>query len=127
TLTPRIHEPEGRDAVGTADTCFVGVDVSKATLEVCLLRPSGLARTATFTNDATGHAALIAWADRHADGAELHFCREATGPYSDPPAMALADAGRRASVANPARVKARAAASGQGNQTDPAAPRAIAE
>jgi len=113
--------------VGTAAACFVGVDVSKATLDACLLRPSGPARTATFRNDAAGHAALIAWADRHAGGAGPHFCLEATGPYSDPPAMALVNAGRRVSVANPTRVKAHAAASGQGNKTDPADARAIAE
>jgi transposase len=113
--------------VGTAATCFVGVDVSKATLDACLLRPNGPARTAAFPNTASGHAALIAWADRSAGGADLHFCLEATGPYSDPPATALANAGRLVSVANPTRVKAHAAASGQGNKTDPADARAIAE
>jgi transposase len=50
----------------------------------------------------------------------------ATGPYSDPPATALADAGRLVSVANPARVKAHAAAGGQGNKTDAADARAVA-
>jgi transposase len=114
--------------VGTAAaTCFVGIDVAKATLDACLLRPRGKARAAAFANDATGHAALIDWADRHAGGAALHFCLEATGPYSEAIAIALADAGRLVSVANPARVKAHAAASGQGNKTDPADARAIAE
>src|SRR5262245_55600262 len=71
---PRIREPEGRDAVGTAAaTCFVGVDVAKATLDACLLRPRGPARAAAFANDAAGHAALIEWADRHAGGAVPHF------------------------------------------------------
>src|SRR5215218_8684718 len=124
---PRIHEPEGRDAVGAAATAFVGIDVSKATLDACLLGPDGRAREAAFANDAEGHAALIAWADRHAGGASLHFCLEATGPYSDPPATALAEAGRLVSVANPARVKAHAAAGGQGNKTDPADARAVAQ
>ena len=41
--------------------------------------------------------------------------------------MALVNAGRRVSVANPNRVKAHAAAGGQGNKTDPADARAIAE
>jgi transposase len=50
----------------------------------------------------------------------------ATGPYSEAPADALAEAGRLVSVANPARVKAHAAAGGQGNKTDPADARAIA-
>jgi transposase len=113
--------------MGAATTAFVGIDVSKATLDACLLGPGGRTRQAAFANDAGGHAALLAWADRHAAGAALHFCLEATGPYSDPPqATALADAGRRVSVVNPARVKAHAAAGGQGNKSDPADARAIA-
>src|SRR6516165_4019198 len=91
-------------------TAFVGIDVAKATLDACLLGPGGRARRAAFANDAAGHAALLAWADRHAAGAALHFCLEATGPYSEAPAAALAQAGRRVSVANPARVKAHARA-----------------
>ena len=70
-LSTRIHEPEGRDAVGTAATCFVGIDVSKATLDACLLTPDGRAREAAFGNDARGLAALVAWADRHAGGRSL--------------------------------------------------------
>ena len=85
--------------MGQPDTAFVGIDVSKATLDACLLLPGGRARAATFPNDPAGHAALIAWADRHAGGAALHFCLEATGPYSEQPATALAEAGRHVSVA----------------------------
>jgi transposase len=111
----------------TTATAFVGIDVSKATLDACLLRPRRKARAAAFANDAAGHAALAEWADRLAGGAALHFCLEATGPYSEGVATALADAGRLVSVANPARVKAHAAAAGQGNKTDPADARAVAE
>ena len=93
-------------------TSFVGIDVSKGRLDACLLGPEGRATGAAFPNDPRGHAALLAWADRHAAGIGLHFCLEATGPYSEPPATALADAGRLVSVANPARVKAHAAAGG---------------
>ena len=124
---PRIHEPEGRNAVGQQTaTAFVGVDVSKDTLDACLLLPQGKRRQAAFANDVRGHAALISWADRHAAGLALHFCLEATGPYSEAPADALTDAGRLVSVANPARVKAHAAAAGQGDKTDPADAQAIA-
>src|SRR5262249_41208151 len=101
---PRIREPEGRDAVGQPTAAFVGIDVSKASRDACLLLPAGKARQAAFANDAGGHAALIAWADRHAAGCDLRFCLEATGPYSEAPALALAEAGRHVSVANPARV-----------------------
>ena len=89
--------------MGQPDTAFVGIDVSKAALDACLLLPGGRVREAAFANDAGGHAALIAWADRHAGGLPAHFCLEATGPYSDPPATALSDAGRLVSVANPRR------------------------
>jgi transposase len=113
--------------MGTAATAFVGIDVSKDSLDTCLLLPGGKERRSAFANDTRGHAALLAWADRHAAGLALHFCLEATGPYSEAPAAALADAGRLVSVANPARVKAHAAASGQGNKTDPADARAVAQ
>lgn len=109
-----------------AATAFIGIDVSKDSLDACLLLPGSKQRQAAFANDARGHAALIAWADHHAAGLALHFCLEATGPYSEAPATALADASRLVSVANPARVKAHAAAGGQGNKTDPADARAIA-
>jgi len=104
----------------------VGIDVSKDSLDACLLLPQGKERQSAFGNDARGHATPLAWADRHAAASALHFCLGATGPYSGAPATALAGAGRPVSVANPARVKARAAADGQGNQTDPADARAVA-
>jgi transposase len=117
--------------VGTAATStatdFAGIDVSKDTLDACLLRPDGTARARPFANDRRGYVALLAWADRHAGGRPVHFCLEATGPYSDGLATFLADAGRLVSVANPARVRAHARAAGQGNKTDPADARAIAE
>jgi transposase len=114
--------------VGTAATVthFVGVDVSKDTLDACLLGPDGRTRGQRFPNDPKGHAALTAWADRLAPGAAVHFCLEATGPYSEAVATALHAAGRVVSVANPARVKAHMAACGQANKTDPADARGIA-
>ncbi|MFO0808873.1 MAG: IS110 family transposase [Gemmataceae bacterium] len=113
--------------MGTATTCFVGIDVSKATLDACFLRPDGRTRAAAFGNDAAGHAALIAWADRHAAAAPAHFCMEATGAYSEAPALALADAGRAVSIVNPARVKYAGRVRGRGNKTDAADARLIAE
>ena len=110
--------------MGTAND-FVGIDVSKDTLDACLLSPDGRTRAKRFPNTPAGYAALIAWADRYAGGT-VHFCMEATGPYSVAPATALHDAGRIVSVANPARVKAHAKACGQANKTDPADARAIA-
>jgi transposase len=113
--------------VGTAATHFVGIDVSKDALDACLLLPGGTTKEAAFANDPRGHALLLAWADRHARGGAVHFCLEATGPYSEAPATALADAGRLVSVVNPTRIKYAGLAWGRGNKTDPADARLIAE
>jgi transposase len=113
--------------VGTAATCFAGIDVSKDTLDCCLLLPGGRAKEHTFANDPKGRAALLDWADRHAAGRAVHFCMEATGPYSEAPATSLADAGRTVSVVNPTRIKYAGLARGRGNKTDRADARLIAE
>jgi transposase len=112
--------------VGTA-TCFAGIDVSKDTLDCCLLLPGGKAKEAAFGNDPEGHAALVAWADGHAAGAAVPFCLEATGPYSEAVATHLAAAGRHVSVVNPTRVKYAGLARGRGNKTDKADARLIAQ
>jgi transposase len=112
--------------VGTAATHFVGIDVSKATLDCCLLAPDGRTREHAFPNDARGHAALAAWADRHAAGAGVHFGMEASGGYEDALATHLHAAGRRVSVVNPTRIKYAGLVRGRGNKTDQADARLIA-
>ena len=47
---------------------WVGIDVSKDTLDACWLPAGGKPRFDVFANDAQGHAALLAWADGHAAG-----------------------------------------------------------
>ena len=115
--------------MGTANTAtgFVGIDVSKDTLDACLILPETKTKEAAFANDAKGHAALTAWADRHANGAGLHFCMEATGPYSEALAAHLADARRLVSVVHPTRIKYAGLARGRGNKTDRADAKLIAE
>lgn len=109
-------------------TTWAGVDVSQDTLDACLLpAPGGVARERSFANDAAGHAALAAWADEHSAGAAIGFCLESTGPYGEALATALADAGRYVAVVNPARVKYAGLMRGQGNKTDRADARLIAE
>jgi transposase len=106
---------------------FVGIDVSKDTLDTCLILPGGKVKEHVFSNDAKGHATLLAWAQRHAKDAAIHFCMEATGPYSEAIAMHLADAGRLVSVVNPTRIKYAGLAWGRSNKTDRADARLIAE
>jgi transposase len=113
--------------VGTASTAFVGIDVSKDTLDACLVLSGGKTKESSFANDSKGHAALVAWADRHAKGASLHYCMEATGPYSEAPATFLADTGRLVSVVNPTRIKYAGLARGRGNKTDRADAALIAQ
>jgi transposase len=88
--------------VGTANA-VVGIDVSKAALDACLLAPDGTVRGKAFPNTPAGFAALAAWADRHAPGAATHFGMEATGGYEDALACHLHAAGRVVSVINPTR------------------------
>ena len=97
----------------------------KDTLDAGLLSPDVRTRPKRFANAPAGFAALVAWADRHAGGQPVHFCLEATGPYSAALAAYLHAAGRLVSVVNPTRVKAHAKACGQANKTDPADARHI--
>jgi transposase len=111
-----------------APAAWVGIDVSQHTLDACLLvDPDGKARSHAFANDPGGHAALAGWADEHAGGARLGFCLESTGPYGEALATNLADAGRHVAVVNAARVKYAGLMRGQGNKTDRADARLIAE
>src|SRR5437763_16373493 len=111
-----------------APTAWVGMDVSQHTLDACLLpAPGGKPRPQSFANDSAGHAALAARADEYADGAALGFCLESTGPYGGALACALAHAGRHVAVVNPARIKYAGLMRGQGNKTDRADARLIAE
>ena len=109
-------------------TTWAGVDVSQHTLDACLLpAPGGKGRDRAFDNTPDGHAALAAWADEHSAGTAVGFCLESTGAYGEALATALADAGRYVAVVNPARVKYAGLMRGQGNKTDRADARLIAE
>jgi transposase len=82
----------------------VGVDVSKAFLDVAVLDGERV-RHHRAGNDPAGHAAIAAWlAERGADPA--HICLEATGAYGFEFACAMVAAGHRVSLVNPAQIKA---------------------
>ena len=112
--------------MGTAAATVIGIDVSKATFDACLLTPDGKAREKAFPNTPGGHAAVLAWADRHAGGAPVHVGMEATGGYEDALATHLHAAGRVVSVINPTRVKYAGVMRGRRNKTDKADARLIA-
>ena len=111
------------DVKDTAVTVWIGLDVSKDTLDVCLLRATGKEKHKQFSNDASGHAKLLRWV-QHLVGESgeqgCHFCLESTGSYSTAVAHFLAEANQRVSLVNPARIKYAGLAQGAGNKTDKA-------
>ena len=86
-------------------THVLGIDVSKAKLDVALRRPDGTLRSKVVENSPSGFVALTAWLDTHGVH-RLHACMEATGIYWEAVAEYLADAGHTVSVVNPAQIKA---------------------
>lgn len=98
----------------------VGVDVSKAKLDVALLRPQGRYRSKVFGNDQAGFSALLQWLSAHApEGrAGVQVCMEATGAYHEALALFLHDQGVVVSVVNPLQVKRFAEANMVRNKTD---------
>lgn len=98
---------------------WVGIDVAKSKLDVALLDGRGKFKNHVFANVAKGHACLIAWLlDRAGPATQVHVCMEATGPYGEASAIALADAGLLVSVVNPARIKGFAQSELMPNKTD---------
>ncbi|MEK1906014.1 MAG: IS110 family transposase [Pseudomonas sp.] len=96
----------------------VGIDVSKLKLDVALL-VQGKVRSKVVSNNPAGYADLRAWLLKYGQVLSgLPVCMEATGPYSEPAAIALSDMGMAVSVVNPARVKGFAQSEMLRNKTD---------
>lgn len=85
----------------------LGIDVSKAKLDVALLKADGKYRCKVFANDTSGFASLLLWLHSHVpnDQADVHVCLEATGSYHEALALFLTDQGISVSVVNPLLVK----------------------
>jgi len=86
---------------------YLGIDVSKAKLDVALLSPENKIRSKVFVNDLAGFAALTAWLDAHvSEGrSSVHACLESTGTYHEGVATFLHDERVTVSVVNPMLVK----------------------
>lgn len=106
----------------------LGVDISKAKLDLALLNDEGKYRCKVFANTGAGFAALQQWLQTHLPQglAALHVCMEATGPYHEPLALYLHDLGIRVSVVNPMRVKRFIELEGTRNKTDASDARSLA-
>lgn len=86
---------------------YIGIDVSKAKLDVALLGDGDKVRSKTVTNNPEGFRMLLAWLQLHAGPVkqDLHACLESTGAYHEALAVYLHDQGVKVSVINPMLVK----------------------
>lgn len=108
--------------------CYLGVDVSKAKLDVALLRLDDKFRSKVFANEASGFESLLQWLGANAPQglAAVHVCMEATGIYHEALACFLVDRGVVVSVVNPLQAKRFAQAQRQRNKTDAADAKGLA-
>ncbi len=99
---------------------FIGIDVSKAKLDVALLLANDKFKSKVFANNAPGFEALMQWMQLHLPDARtsLHLCMEATGSYHEALACFLSDQALVVSVVNPLLVKRFAEANRLRNKTD---------
>lgn len=104
----------------------IGVDVSKAKLDVALLLAGGKFRDKVVANSRKGFAEMVAWLAKHGVSTG-HVCMEATGAYWEELAEYLADAGFEVSVVNPAHIKSYGESLGSRSKTDKADARVIAQ
>lgn len=107
--------------------CQLGVDVSKAKLDVALLLANDKYKSKVFANDAQGHQAMQQWLLGHVPDAQVHICMEATGSYHEALACYMSDQGFMVSVVNPLLVKRFADMSRLRNKTDSADARCLAQ
>jgi transposase len=106
THSQQIQPPQ------TDPSRFIGIDVSKATLDVAV-RPQGTVWQ--VPNDEAGQAELLA---RFIDLAPMLVVLEATGGYELPVAAVLAGAGLPVAIVNPRQVRDFAKATGHLAKTD---------
>lgn len=98
-------------------TAYLGIDISKAKVDVALLRDGQNPARGQFKNNATGFAQLGRWLKKRGC-AQVHACMEATGHYWLNIARYLHEAGHLVSVVNPKLIKRHGQAIMQRNKTD---------
>lgn len=101
---------------------IVGIDVSKAKLDVLWLRDASSLKVKSkiFANDRSGHAELLVWLKKHIDQPfeKIHVVMEATGVYHEALAHGLFEQGVQVSRINPAYVRDFANGLGVVHKTD---------
>ncbi|WP_028722312.1 IS110 family transposase [Pantoea ananatis] len=99
----------------------VGIDVSKETLDLCMLYDGmkGRVKTQNIRNDSSAVEHLLRWLRlQHCGPEDVHVVMEATGVYHERLATALHDAGFYVSLANPHRSREFARGMGIMTKTD---------
>ena len=104
---------------------FLGIDVSKRTLDVLLITDHG-SNHKVITNDHGGYQKLEKWLSTQHSG-KVHACLEATGQYGEDVSEYLSGHGHQVSVVNPARIKRYGQSKLHRNKTDKADAALIAE
>lgn len=109
---------------------YVGVDVSKRKLDLCLLvNPEQKKyKSKVIENSVSGVENMINWLINQSIGiVDVHIIMEATGIYHERVAIALHEAGASVSIVNPAQVKSFARANGVLTKTDGVDSRLLAD
>jgi len=99
----------------------VGIDVSKSTLDLCMLYDGikGRIITRNIRNDRSATENIIRWLRlQHCSSQDVHLEMEATGVYHERMAADLHDAGFYVSLANPHRSREFARGMGIMTKTD---------
>lgn len=100
---------------------YLGIDVAKAKLDCMLLDSTSgkLKSKSAIPNSPAGFQQLLAWLAKH-QAQSAHVIMEPTGPYHEPAALALTDAGLKLSLVNPAQLRKFAQGLGVKTKTDKA-------
>lgn len=95
----------------------LGIDISKAKFNICLINSPEKLKHKVFPNTPSGFQQLAEWLDKQSVDS-VHVCLEATGTYGEALALFLHQAGHSVSVINPAAIKAYAGAQLSRTKTD---------
>jgi transposase len=82
----------------------LGIDISKGSFDVALLKERNRVKRTKFDNTAAGFAQLSEWLESQ-DSEPVHACMEATNTYGHALARYLYHQGHQVSIVNPARIK----------------------
>lgn len=105
---------------------ILGIDVSKAKVDVALFNDKEFIASGEFANTATGFKKLSQWIENK-DAKKVWACMESTGRYGDALATYLYEQDHQVSVVNPARIKKYGESQLKRNKTDKLDARTIAD